>query len=93
MGYLIAGALAIGIMPYTVVFILPTNRRLWEMVEEAGVGKKRDGEGKGEEIEERRVGKGEQSVHQLVDRWAVLNFGRVAMMFGSGVVGVWTMLN
>lgn len=80
-----AGALAIGIVPYTLLFIKGTNIKLLEKVEET------KSLGKLEEVTE--VGLGNQSAHALVDWWGMLNLGRGMLVVASGVLGTWTALN
>ncbi|EKD15970.1 uncharacterized protein L3040_003405 [Drepanopeziza brunnea f. sp. 'multigermtubi'] len=72
--YVAAGLLSVGIVPYTFAVMMRTNRRLLGRAAELGV-----------EVE----GEGEESAHQLVDRWGVLNLGRAAMLLASGLLGVW----
>ena len=85
MGYLVAGLLAVGIVPYTVVFMQSTNRKLIERNEEMGA--------LGAEDTVVEVGLGNESAHALVDWWGVLNLGRGAMLSVAGILGVWTALN
>ncbi|KAI9051200.1 hypothetical protein LZ554_005302 [Drepanopeziza brunnea f. sp. 'monogermtubi'] len=90
-GYVAAGLLSVGIVPYTLAVMMRTNRRLLGRAEGLlglGLGLARVEEVGGEvevEVEE----KGEESAHQLVDRWGVLNLGRAAMLLASGLLGVW----
>ena len=84
-GYLTAGLLSIGIVPYTLVVIMPTNNKLFKKVDETRTL------GKGDEVVE--VGLGEETAHILVDWWGVLNLGRGVMLAASGVLGTWLALN
>lgn len=79
--YIIAGALAIGIVPYTLVFINGTNGKLLKKVEET----------RGEKITEVTVQ--DEGARQLVDWWGMLNLGRGMLVLGSGILGVWTVLS
>jgi len=85
MGYLVAGLLTVGIVPYTVAFMQSTNRKLIERNEEMGA--------LGAEDTVVEVGLGNESAHALVDWWGVLNLGRGAMLSVAGILGVWTALN
>ena len=76
-----------GIVPYTIVVMGTTNRKLMEMeskVREVNVLE--------EKIEEKKVASPE-TAHSLMDWWGVLNLGRGAMLVVSGVLGLWTSLN
>lgn len=78
--YLVAGVLNFGIVPYTVAFMMGTNRMLEaraERAERAGVL---------EEVVEEAEGVGSKF---LVDRWGVLNLGRAVMVGVGAVVGAW----
>lgn len=83
--YALAGLMSVGIVPYTLAVMVPTNKRLLRKVEVnqmVELGK--------EDVEEQRDS--ERSAHQLVDWWGVLNLGRGTMLAGSGVLGVWASL-
>ncbi|KAH8598961.1 hypothetical protein B0O99DRAFT_683694 [Bisporella sp. PMI_857] len=80
--YTIAGVLAVGLVPYTVLFMKGTNDKLFALIERiSAVG--------GNEI----VVEGGETVHSLVDWWAVLNLGRCVLLASAGVLGTWTALN
>lgn len=82
--YLVAGVLNFGIVPYTVAFMMGTNRMLEaraERAERAGVL-----EEVVEEVVEEAEGVGSKF---LVDRWGVLNLGRAVMVGVGAVVGAW----
>lgn len=82
--YLAAGVLSFGIVPYTVAFMMGTNRMLEaraERAERAGVL-----EEVVEEVVEEAEGVGSKF---LVDRWGVLNLGRAVMVGVGAVVGAW----
>ena len=83
-GYIAAGLLSIGIVPYTLIFLMPTNTKLLKKTEET------KSLGKSEEVVE--VGLGEETAHKLVDWWGVLNLGRGVMLTASGLIGAWTAL-
>lgn len=82
--YIAAGVLAVGIIPYTVVFMLPTNQKLLEKVEETKMLSLKD------ELVE--AGLGEETAHKLVDKWGMLNLGRSVLMTIAAVLGTWTAL-
>jgi hypothetical protein len=90
MGYLAAGTATVSIVPWTMVFMLRTNTKLLEMTERAeGMGKGVKGNWEGE-----ISAKGsEESAHQLVDQWAVLNLGRAALFTFGAVTAIWSALN
>ncbi|KAK0746376.1 hypothetical protein B0T18DRAFT_429349 [Schizothecium vesticola] len=80
--YLTAGVLSFGIIPYTVAFMMATNRMLEaraERAERAGML-----EEVVEEVLEEADGVGSKF---LVDRWGVLNLGRAVMVGVAAVVG------
>ncbi|KAH7380917.1 hypothetical protein BKA64DRAFT_749649 [Cadophora sp. MPI-SDFR-AT-0126] len=83
--YILAGLLSIGIIPYTFVVLVPTNRQLLRKVEVLGkVELSRE--------DEKEMREAERSAHQLVDWWGVLNLGRGVLLVGSGVLGFWASL-
>jgi hypothetical protein len=84
-GYLAAGALTIGIIPYTVLVMLPTNKKLLAKVEETKALTVKD------EVVE--IGLGNETAHKLVDSWGVLNLGRAVLLTAGSLVGTWTALN
>ena len=77
--------MAVGIVPYTLAVMLPTNKKLLAKVEETKTLGVRD------ELVE--VGLGNETAHKLVDFWGVLNLGRAFMLAIGSVVGVWTALD
>ncbi len=83
--YAAAGVLSVGIVPYTFAVLMPTNKKLLEMVEVQGIVELSTRDMKIKE-------EGERSAHQLVDWWGVLNLGRGLMLAGSGLLGVWSSL-
>ncbi|KAG4033422.1 hypothetical protein MFRU_005g04290 [Monilinia fructicola] len=118
-----AGALAVGIIPYTLLFMLYTNSKLLGKVDEAqgvyanqsggdwddvssGSGRKHKKSSKDRERSDRSYKKSSSSrrkvlddddedvrtAHELVDRWALLNLGRSAMMIASAAIGTWTVV-
>ncbi|RDW66211.1 hypothetical protein BP6252_09846 [Coleophoma cylindrospora] len=82
--YLVAGLLSIGIVPYTLVGMSPTNQKLLNKVEET----------KGLSVKDELVeaGLGEETAHKLIDKWGLLNLGRGVLLLASGFVGAWTAL-
>ncbi|KAA8570365.1 hypothetical protein EYC84_002659 [Monilinia fructicola] len=104
-----AGALAVGIIPYTLLFMLYTNSKLLGKVDEAqGVYANQSGGDWDDDRErsDRSYKKSSSSrrkvlddddedvrtAHELVDRWALLNLGRSAMMIASAAIGTWTVM-
>jgi len=85
MGYLVAGLLTVGIIPYGWVFMRGTDGKLVERREEMGA--------LGGEDTVVEVGLGNESAHALVDWWGLLNLGRGGMLSVAGILGVWTALN
>lgn len=83
--YLASALLAIGIVPYTVLFLRATNEKLLKREEETRSF------GPADTIVE--VGLGGESAHQLVDRWASLNLGRALMLVVSTALGTWSALS
>lgn len=81
--YATAGLLAAGFVPYTIAVIAPTNGKLLGRADEMELKK----------MDLKAESVGGESVHQLVDRWALLNLGRAGLVLGSGVLGLWTVLN
>jgi hypothetical protein len=84
-GYLTAGLLSIGIVPYTMLVLMPTNDKMKKKADETKSLEKED------HVVE--IGLGEETAHQLADWWGVLNLGRGAMLTASGVLGLWLALN
>ncbi len=83
--YLVAGLLSIGVMPFTLGIVMPTNNKLMRKAEEMSALEKED------EVVE--VGLGEETAHKLVDNWGVLNLVGGLMFTGSAVLGLWTALS
>jgi len=84
-GYLIAGALSVSIVPYTLAVMLPTNKKLLAKVDDMKMLGIKD------EVVE--VGLGNETAHKLVDYWGVLNLGRAVLLIVGSLVGTWTALN
>jgi hypothetical protein len=84
--YLVAGSLALAIVPYTLLFMTKTNKALLDRTKEENVL------GLEEKMVENEAGRG-KNVHQLVDRWATLNLGRSALLVLATVVGTYTALS
>jgi hypothetical protein len=81
-GYLTAGALTIGIVPYTLLVLMGTNKKLLAKAEEAKTLGWKD------ELVE--VGLGNETAHKLVDNWGILNLGRAVLLSSASVVAIWT---
>ena len=74
-----------GIVPYTLAVMLPTNHKLLQKVDETKALSIKD------EVVE--AGLGSETAHKLVDNWGVLNLGRAVMLGMASLVGIWTVVN
>jgi len=76
--------------------MLPTIVKLQDKLQESEllqVAEGGKGKGKGGEVEVTEIGlKREETVHYLVDHWALLNLGRGVMLLAGGLVGAWSIL-
>ena len=83
--YALSALFTLAIMPYTVISMLPTNKKLKKKLEEM----------KGLDISEKAteigLAKGE-SAKELLDWWATLNFGRGIFPLVGALLGMWTTL-
>ncbi|KAL2129519.1 hypothetical protein VTI74DRAFT_7647 [Chaetomium olivicolor] len=79
--YLAAGALTVGIVPYTVLVMRGTNNRL-RALEERASAKTVELPAPEVRAEEERTAKG------LVDWWGVLNLGRTGLLVAGAVCGL-----
>ena len=85
-GYLAAGLLTVGIVPYTLAFMMPTNRRLHAADKRFnGVEAKAKGE---EEVGAEEA----EGFKALVDWWGVLNLGRAVLLMAGSACGLATTL-
>jgi hypothetical protein len=82
--YLTSGLLTIGIIPYTILILGPTNRKLLAKAAETSTLALDD------KVVE--VGLGGETAHKLVDDWATLNLGRGIMLGVAAFIGTWTAL-
>ena len=84
--YALSALLTFGIWPWTIIIMMPTNKKLF----------KKYAEMKNLSVEEKatEVGlpKGE-STKELVDWWGVLNAWRSVMPLAGAVLGLWATLN
>jgi hypothetical protein len=78
--YLVAGALCASIVPYTLVVVMPTNRRLLRKAEETRLLDA------GETYVE--LCAREETAKYLVDQWGMLNLGRVLIWGTAGILGL-----
>lgn len=78
-GYATAAALALGIIPYTLVVMMGTNKVLLDEAEVAEVA--------AEKVETKAA-----SVKQLLDQWATMNLGRSVLLASAAVTATWTAL-
>jgi hypothetical protein len=83
--YAVSGLLSIGIVPYTLTVLMPTNLAIFKREEEVSKAEK---EGKSVQ-----ASAGEGSAQDLLKRWAALNLGRAFLVTASAVLGVWTTVN
>jgi hypothetical protein len=84
--YAISAILTLGIVPYTIIGMMPTNKKLLKKCEEM----------KGMSVEEKATEVGfarGESTKELVDRWGMLNLGRGALPLVGAVLGLWTTLD
>ncbi|KAE9377247.1 hypothetical protein N431DRAFT_555484 [Stipitochalara longipes BDJ] len=81
--YVAAGVLSLGIIPFTLTVLMPTNNKLERKEEETRALEKTD------EVVEIGIAGGE-TAKVLVDRWGVLNLWRVVMLLTASLVGIWT---
>jgi hypothetical protein len=84
--YVVSGLLSVGIIPFTLLVLMPTNLKLEAKEEEVRALK--DGDG----LVEIGVAGGE-TAKVLVDRWGALNLVRVGMLITASVLGVWTSIS
>ncbi|KAK7713273.1 hypothetical protein SLS64_004522 [Diaporthe eres] len=83
--YFAAGLLCLSVMPYTGVFIVPTNKKIMRKAEEMKGLKAVEGV----EVEEKGVGPlGEESSKWLVDHWGMLNLPRGVVTAVAGMLGL-----
>ncbi|KAL8418513.1 hypothetical protein RB594_001925 [Gaeumannomyces avenae] len=80
-----AAALAAAIVPYTVLLVLPTNRKLLRRAElAAALGPAAAGD---EDEDVVRPADEPESSRFLVDHWGILNLGRCALLISSAALG------
>ncbi|KAL2184423.1 DUF1772-domain-containing protein [Thermothelomyces heterothallicus CBS 203.75] len=85
--YLAAGALTIGIVPYTLAVMAGTNSELKRM--ERAVGEVAGADAaEGPAGEEEVVVVEEESAKRLVDWWGVLNLGRGVLLLAGSICGL-----
>jgi hypothetical protein len=82
--YVTSALLTLGIMPYTLFIMQPTNRKLVSKEEET----------RGLAVTDTIVeaGLGGETAHALVDKWATMNIGRVALLGAAAVLAAWATL-
>lgn len=83
--YALSALFTLGIVPYTMIGMLPTNKKLKKKVEEM------EGLDIGEKATEIGLAKGE-SAKELLDWWGVLNFGRGVFPLVGAYLGLWATL-
>lgn len=77
--YALAGGLVVGIVPFTLVFMLGTNRKL-----QARAAQWRETDVRGRDID----GKEEEEVRELVEKWRKLNLARAVIATTGCVISV-----
>lgn len=77
-----ASIAAIGIVPFTFAFILPTNKKLFAKEKSLGAASLED---KSVEVGVAR----EETVHALIDKWATLNFARALISGLAAGLAAW----
>jgi hypothetical protein len=82
-GYLAAGLLTVGIVPYTILVMTGTNKTLKGLEGEMGIESAAAAAGKEVGVEAERSAKG------LVDWWGVLNLGRAGLLIAGVGCGLW----
>lgn len=82
--YLASGLLAVGIVPYTLIIMAPTNSKL--------IAREEETRSLGSEDKIVEAGLGGETAHKLVDDWATLNLGRSIMLGLAAVIGTWNAL-
>ncbi len=98
--YALSGSLCIGIVPYTLVLIMPTNKKLFAKVDEVNKlgllaqddvdNKAHITQVKGELVETGQ--QKEETAKYLVDHWGILNVGRAGMLAAAAAIGLWVSL-
>ena len=81
--YAVSAILTLGLIPYTIIGLMPTNKKLFKKVEET---KDLSVQEKATEV---GVPKGE-STKELIDHWATLNFVRGVLPLLGASLGAWT---
>jgi Domain of unknown function (DUF1772) len=79
--YAMSALLTLGIVPYTLLIMQPTNRKLESKEKETRSLAVTD------TIVE--AGLGEETAHALVDKWATMNIGRAALLSLAAVLAAW----
>ena len=84
--YALSAIATLGIWPYTIFGMMPTNKKLFKKYDEM----------KGLSIEEKATEVGfvrGKSTKELVDRWGMLNLGRGMFPLVGAVLGMWATLD
>jgi len=91
--YAACAALCVGIVPYTVAVIMPTNRRIFALVDRhAAAASELVLRSDHAALLTTTTAQEEKSAKQLVDWWGVLNLGRAAMLLAASGIGIWVSL-
>jgi hypothetical protein len=81
--YVASALLALGIVPYTLLVIMPINKRLWRKVKETRHLAATD------TVVE---AVGDETAHALVDKWAAVNVGRATLLGAAAITAAWIAL-
>lgn len=84
--YALSAICTLGIWPYTIFGMMPTNRKLFKKYDEM------KGLSVNEKATEVGLAKGE-STKELVNWWGTLNVGRGLLPLVGAVMGLWATLN
>ncbi|KAL1901248.1 hypothetical protein Cpir12675_000616 [Ceratocystis pirilliformis] len=82
-----SGLLSIAVIPYTYIFMMPTNRELLaiaaQRLDEQGIQKAQEKDNQADYVSAL-----EDRARRLVDDWGVLNLGRAALGMASAALGM-----
>ena len=74
------------VWPWTIIVMMPTNKKLFKKNEEAAAMKGQ------EEVSEAGLPKGE-SAKELIDWWSTMNVARGIMSLAGAALGIWAAIN
>lgn len=93
--FLVVAGLTIGIVPYTLAYMVPTNERLFTLADKVRTmgGERRASSSKGSESDIGGLTQREdEEGRRLVERWMRLNLVRGIMPLVAGLLGIWTVI-